>query len=117
MLEKGGIECWENGGMTVGSMSVLRMVVGVSVTCLVVISAVSIPAVVNKLIKEMVPNIRVSNDARDLLLNCCSGLWTYTHPNTHTHTQTHTHTLPTCDICGHSTLNRCRCHIHYVSSQ
>ena len=31
-------------------------------------------AVVNKLIKEMVPNIRVSNDARDLLLNCCSGL-------------------------------------------
>ena len=30
-------------------------------------------AVVNKLIKEMVPNIRVSTDARDLLLNCCSG--------------------------------------------
>jgi histone H3/H4 len=28
--------------------------------------------VVNKLIKEMVPNIRVSTDARDLLLNCCS---------------------------------------------
>lgn len=30
-------------------------------------------AVVNKLIKEMVPNLRVSTDARDLLLNCCSG--------------------------------------------
>ena len=30
-------------------------------------------AVINKLIKEMVPNIRVSTDARDLLLNCCSG--------------------------------------------
>lgn len=28
--------------------------------------------VVNKLIKEIVPNIRVSVDARDLLLNCCS---------------------------------------------
>jgi histone H3/H4 len=28
--------------------------------------------VVNKLIKEMVPNIRVSTDARDLILNCCS---------------------------------------------
>ena len=27
----------------------------------------------NKLIKEIVPNIRVSNEARDLLLNCCSG--------------------------------------------
>jgi len=34
-----------------------------------------LPAVVNKLIKEMVPNIRVSTDARDLLLNCCSGEW------------------------------------------
>ncbi len=30
-------------------------------------------AVINKLIKEMVPNIRVSTDARDLILNCCSG--------------------------------------------
>lgn len=30
-------------------------------------------AVMNKLIKEIVPNIRVSNEARDLLLNCCSG--------------------------------------------
>ena len=28
---------------------------------------------VNKLIKEIVPNIRVSTDARDLLLNCCTG--------------------------------------------
>ncbi|XP_064384863.1 protein Dr1-like isoform X2 [Halichondria panicea] len=28
--------------------------------------------VVNKLIKEIVPNIRVSTDARDLLLNCCT---------------------------------------------
>lgn len=27
----------------------------------------------NKLIKEIVPNIRVTNDARDLLLNCCTG--------------------------------------------
>lgn len=27
----------------------------------------------NKLIKEIVPNIRVSTDARDLLLNCCTG--------------------------------------------
>ena len=31
-------------------------------------------AVVNKLIKEIVPNIRVTNDARDLLLNCCTGI-------------------------------------------
>ena len=31
-------------------------------------------AVVNKLIKEIVPNIRVTNDARDLLLNCCTGM-------------------------------------------
>lgn len=30
-------------------------------------------AVINKLIKEIVPNIRVSTDARDLILNCCSG--------------------------------------------
>lgn len=34
---------------------------------------VSLAAVVNKLIKEIVPNIRVSTDARDLLLNCCTG--------------------------------------------
>lgn len=32
-------------------------------------------AVVNKLIKEIVPNIRVSTDARDLLLNCCTGAY------------------------------------------
>ena len=32
-----------------------------------------LPAVMNKLIKEIVPNIRVSNEAKDLLLNCCSG--------------------------------------------
>ena len=37
-------------------------------------------AVVNKLIKEIVPNIRVSNDARDLLLNCCTGINVYIHP-------------------------------------
>ena len=30
-------------------------------------------AVVNKLIKEIVPNIRVATDTRDLLLNCCTG--------------------------------------------
>eukprot|EP00118_Oscarella_pearsei_P025797 m.308789 g.308789 ORF g.308789 m.308789 type:complete len:198 (+) comp44798_c0_seq1:310-903(+) len=29
-------------------------------------------AAVNKLIKEMVPNIRVANDARELILNCCT---------------------------------------------
>ncbi len=34
-------------------------------------------AVVNKLIKEIVPNIRVSTDARDLLLNCCTGQYLY----------------------------------------
>jgi len=32
------------------------------------------PAVVNKLIKDIVPNIRVSTDTRDLLLNCCTGI-------------------------------------------
>lgn len=30
-------------------------------------------AAVNKLIKEMIPNVRVSNDARELILNCCTG--------------------------------------------
>jgi len=29
-------------------------------------------AAVNKMIKEMIPNIRVSNDARELVLNCCT---------------------------------------------
>ena len=29
-------------------------------------------AAVNKLIKEMIPNVRVSNDARELILNCCT---------------------------------------------
>ncbi|XP_065826055.1 protein Dr1-like [Oscarella lobularis] len=29
-------------------------------------------AAVNKMIKEMVPNIRVANDARELVLNCCT---------------------------------------------
>ena len=28
-------------------------------------------AAVNKMIKEMIPNIRVSNDARELILTCC----------------------------------------------
>ncbi len=33
---------------------------------------VSLPrAAVNKLIKEIIPNIRVSNDARELILTCC----------------------------------------------
>lgn len=30
-------------------------------------------AAVNKMIKEMIPSIRVSNDARELVLNCCTG--------------------------------------------
>lgn len=30
-------------------------------------------AAVNKLIKEMLPNMRISNDARELVLNCCTG--------------------------------------------
>jgi len=30
-------------------------------------------AAVNKMIKEMIPNIRISNDARELVLNCCTG--------------------------------------------
>ena len=30
-------------------------------------------AAVNKMIKEMIPNVRVSNDARELILNCCTG--------------------------------------------
>ena len=25
------------------------------------------------MIKEMIPNVRVSNDARELILNCCTG--------------------------------------------
>ncbi|XP_032241390.1 protein Dr1 [Nematostella vectensis] len=29
-------------------------------------------AAVNKMIKEMIPNMRVSNDARELILNCCT---------------------------------------------
>lgn len=33
----------------------------------------SIPrAAMNKMIKEVVPNIRVANDARELILNCCT---------------------------------------------
>ncbi|XP_078603944.1 protein Dr1-like [Branchiostoma floridae x Branchiostoma japonicum] len=29
-------------------------------------------AAINKLIKELVPNIRVANDSRELILNCCT---------------------------------------------
>ena len=33
----------------------------------------SIPrAALNKMIKELVPNVRVANDARELILNCCT---------------------------------------------
>ena len=33
----------------------------------------SIPrAALNKLIKELVPNVRVANDSRELILNCCT---------------------------------------------
>lgn len=33
----------------------------------------SIPrAALNKMIKETVPNVRVANDARELILNCCT---------------------------------------------
>lgn len=33
----------------------------------------SIPrAALNKMIKELVPNIRVANDSRELILNCCT---------------------------------------------
>ena len=33
----------------------------------------SIPrAALNKMIKELLPNIRVANDSRDLVLNCCT---------------------------------------------
>lgn len=33
----------------------------------------SIPrAALNKMIKELIPNIRVANDARELILNCCT---------------------------------------------
>ena len=27
------------------------------------------------MIKEMIPNIRISNDARELVLNCCTGIF------------------------------------------
>ncbi len=29
-------------------------------------------AALNKMIKELVPNIRIANDARELILNCCT---------------------------------------------
>ena len=29
-------------------------------------------AAMNKMIKELLPNIRVANDARELILNCCT---------------------------------------------
>ena len=29
-------------------------------------------AAMNKMIKELVPNVRVANDARELILNCCT---------------------------------------------
>ena len=33
----------------------------------------SIPrAALNKMIKELVPNVRIANDARELILNCCT---------------------------------------------
>ena len=33
----------------------------------------SIPrAALNKMIKELVPSVRVANDARELILNCCT---------------------------------------------
>ena len=33
----------------------------------------SVPrAALNKMIKELLPNIRVANDARELILNCCT---------------------------------------------
>ena len=33
----------------------------------------SIPrAALNKMIKELVPHVRVANDARELILNCCT---------------------------------------------
>ena len=33
----------------------------------------SIPrAALNKMIKELVPNVRVANDSRELILNCCT---------------------------------------------
>ena len=33
----------------------------------------SIPrASLNKMIKEIIPNVRVANDARELILNCCT---------------------------------------------
>ena len=38
-----------------------------------VINSLFLIAAVNKMIKEMIPNVRVSNDARELILNCCTG--------------------------------------------
>lgn len=39
------------------------------------LSLLDLPAAaVNKLIKEMLPNMRISNDARELVLNCCTGM-------------------------------------------
>ena len=32
-----------------------------------------ITAAVNKMIKEMIPNVRVSNDVRELIVNCYTG--------------------------------------------
>ena len=33
----------------------------------------SIPrAALNKMIKELVPNVRIANEARELILNCCT---------------------------------------------
>ena len=29
-------------------------------------------AALNKMIKELVPNIRIANDSRELILNCCT---------------------------------------------
>lgn len=40
---------------------------------LLYITLFCITAAVNKMIKEMIPNVRVSNDARELILNCCTG--------------------------------------------
>lgn len=37
------------------------------------INSLFLIAAVNKMIKEMIPNVRVSNDARELILNCCTG--------------------------------------------
>ena len=62
-------------------------------------------AVVNKLIKEMVPNIRVSTDARDLLLNCCSGEWSsLLLPPVHPHPPS----LQSSSTCWRQKLARCQ---------